>query len=356
MLVATLAAALGCLLTAVVHAHTLPLSHVVVRADDHGLEVTIEAPAIDFAHDLPQVTPDTLLTPAGADAHKDQIAAIAATRFKVQVDDALLPLTLLGAESLKDRMQLRLRLGYAWVRAPVRLHIECRLFPYDARHQTFLDLYRNGTLVRQAIFDRDTTQIDDVAAARQQTVDVVRRFVIEGIHHIAIGPDHILFVVGLLLLGGTVAQLLRVVTAFTAAHSITLALATLGIVTPPARIVEPMIALSIIFVGVHSLLADRGSRDLRLAFAFAFGLIHGFGFASVLREMELPRAALGWSLLSFNLGVELGQAGIVLTVAPALALLRRRRAQVADHVVAAGAFGVICAGSFWFAQRLFGAP
>ena len=110
-----------------------------------------------------------------------------------------------------------------------------------------------------------------------------------GIHHILIGPDHLLFLVGLLLLGGTIRQLLLVVTSFTLAHSITLSLAALNIVSPPARIIEPAIALSIVYVGADNLLA-RGGRDVRAWIAFAFGFIHGFGFANVLREMDLPRA------------------------------------------------------------------
>ncbi|MBA2585459.1 MAG: HupE/UreJ family protein [Chthoniobacterales bacterium] len=90
-----------------------------------------------------------------------------------------------------------------------------------------------------------------------------------------------------------------------------------------------------------------------MLFAFCFGFIHGFGFANVLREMHLPRAALGWSLFSFSVGVDIGQACIVLAVAPALALLYRRNAIAAERVVAAAAFGVVFVGSFWFTQRLF---
>nr|MBA3963506.1 HupE/UreJ family protein [Chthoniobacterales bacterium] len=143
------------------------------------------------------------------------------------------------------------------------------------------------------------------------------------------------------------------VTAFTIAHSITLGLATFHILSPPARVIEPTIALSIIFVGAHALLFEKGERDWRLLFAFCFGFIHGFGFANVLRAMDLPRSALGWSLFSFNLGVEIGQACIVLAVAPLLALLYRQRIQVTRRVLATAAFCVISAGSYWFVERLF---
>ena len=105
-------------------------------------------------------------------------------------------------------------------------------------------------------------------------------------------------------------QLVVIVTAFTVAHSLTLSLAALNIVSPPARIIEPAIALSIVYVGADNLLV-RDGRDVRAWIAFAFGFIHGFGFANVLREMDLPARALGWSLFSFNVGVEIGQLIVV---------------------------------------------
>ena len=148
-------------------------------------------------------------------------------------------------------------------------------------------------------------------------------------HHILIGPDHLLFLVGLLLLGGSLRQLALVVTAFTLAHSLTLTLAVLGLLSPPARIVEPAIALSIVYVGVDNLLVKSG-RDMRPWIALVFGLVHGLGFASVLREMELPRRALGWSLFSFNLGVEIGQLLVV-----AGRRLRPGRPESAERVGAA---------------------
>ena len=153
--------------------------------------------------------------------------------------------------------------------------------------------------------------------------------------------------------------MLKIVTAFTFAHSVTLAFATLGLVNLPARLVEPAIALSIVVVGIHALLTRRRKEeearqrpDARLLFAFGFGLIHGFGFASVLQELDLPRQALGWSLLAFNLGVEAGQACIVLFVAPLLFLLHRRSAPAGRRLVTAAFVCVIVAGAFWFVQRL----
>jgi hydrogenase/urease accessory protein HupE len=166
-----------------------------------------------------------------------------------------------------------------------------------------------------------------------------------------IGPDHILFLVGLLLLGGSPRRLLTVVTSFTVAHSITLSLSALSIVTPSPRIIEPAIALSIVYVGFDNLLVKKG-RDVRAWIAFCFGFIHGFGFANVLREMDLPRRALGWSLFSFNLGVEIGQLIVVLIVASLLAAIRSRSETAGRYVAVAGSIVVIVAGAFWFTQRV----
>jgi hypothetical protein len=115
--------------------------------------------------------------------------------------------------------------------------------------------------------------------------------------------------------------------------------------------VEPAIALSIIYVGADNLL-QRDGRDMRAWIAAGFGLIHGFGFAGVLRDMDLPARALRWSLFSFNLGVEIGQLGIVLVLASAIMLLRTRSAVVAHRLVTAGSVVVIGAGAYWFVQRL----
>jgi hypothetical protein len=122
--------------------------------------------------------------------------------------------------------------------------------------------------------------------------------------------------------------------------------------TPPAYVIEPAIALSIVYVGADNILA-QGGRDVRAWIALFFGFIHGFGFANVLREMELPRRALGWSLFSFNFGVEIGQLMVVIVVASVLALLRARSERASRRLAFAGSIAVIIAGAFWFIQRVF---
>ncbi len=142
-----------------------------------------------------------------------------------------------------------------------------------------------------------------------------------GLEHILTGFDHLLFLLALVLRGGSIGSLLAIVTAFTVAHSITLALAVLNVVSPPAWIVEPVIALSIVYVAAENIFAERAASR-RWAVSFAFGLVHGFGFAGALLELDLPTAALVGSLLSFNLGVEAGQAMVIAVLLPALMWLR----------------------------------
>ena len=148
-------------------------------------------------------------------------------------------------------------------------------------------------------------------------------------------------------------RLMSIVTAFTIAHSITLSLAALDLVSLPARLIEPAIALSIVYVGIDNLLIGKEGRDVRAWTAFFFGYVHGFGFAGVLKEFGLPRQALGWSLFSFNFGVEIGQACIVVVVASLLAALRKRNPDLSRQVAMIGSVCVILAGSYWFIQRVF---
>lgn len=332
-------------------AHEEPTSFLDLRLVGDGVHATLTASATDLAHDLPAVEPDTLLTPAGVSANGSALTEMLRTRLRLTADGSPLTAVLRTITPVPEKRDVRLEFHFAWATPPADVGVRCALFPYDPRHRTFLGVHENGTLARQEIFQGDAQSVTFHTGSAQSVGAVVTQFVAAGIHHIFIGPDHILFVVGLLLLGGGVGRLLKIITAFTVAHSITLGLATFGILTPPASIVEPAIALSIVFVGVHAFIGGK-RRDPRLLFAFGFGLIHGFGFANVLQDMVLPRAALGWSLAAFNGGVEIGQACIVATVAPLLALLHRRSKPVAARVVAGGALAVTVAGAFWFFQRI----
>jgi hydrogenase/urease accessory protein HupE len=177
----------------------------------------------------------------------------------------------------------------------------------------------------------------------------ILHFVGEGIRHIFTGYDHILFIVTLILSVSSWRRLAITVSAFTGAHSVTLALATLGWVTLPARLVEPLIAASVLFVALDAIL--RPSASTRAHMAFVFGLIHGFGLSNVLRDLGLSGRDIAPALLGFNLGVEAGQ---LLIVAPLFALLLviRRDGKAYARLRGAVAGGVALVAVCWIVLRV----
>jgi hydrogenase/urease accessory protein HupE len=333
-------------------AHPVPFSYVDVQLHGASIDLTLTVHIFDLAHDL-QVTPmERLLDAAFLKEREAAIQQLLTSRLTLQADARSLAPEWLQPEILTDRQSVRFHLRYRAAASPGIVSVSAVLFPYDENHQTFVNVYENDGLTSQVILDRNHTRTGYYAGTRQGVFAVIRKFVSAGIHHILIGPDHLLFLVGLLLMGGSIRRLTMIVTSFTIAHSITLSMAALNIFTPPARVIEPAIALSIVYVGADNLLA-QGGRDVRAWIAFAFGFIHGFGFANVLREMELPGRALGWSLFSFNFGVEIGQLFVVVTVASAFAALRWRSDWAQRKLVFAGSIVVMIAGAFWFVQRVF---
>ncbi len=176
-------------------------------------------------------------------------------------------------------------------------------------------------------------------------------FVLLGIEHILIGYDHLLFLFALLLVCDRFGSAVTLITCFTVAHSITLALATFDLVSLPSRLVESLIAASIIYVGAENLFATRPIR-WRWVLTFSFGLIHGLGFASVLRELGVGEGSgsVILPLFSFNLGVELGQIAIAAVMLPILLLLRRKPAFVRIGIPAASML-LVCAGAYWLIER-----
>jgi hypothetical protein len=232
-----------------------------------------------------------------------------------------------------------------------------RLYPNDPSSKLVVSVLREGSLVQETVLDAAHPALLLSHEPPESRWQVFLRFVREGVSHIFGGPDHVCFVLGLLLLGGGLKTLLKTVTAFTLAHSITLTIAALGIWNPSPRLVEPLIALSIVAIAVENLRrispASRSWRGARgEVFAFGFGLIHGFGFAGALSEVGLPQQALGVALAAFNFGVECGQALIVIAVAPALAKLADDKPTLHATLLKMLSMGIGLAGLWWFVTRL----
>jgi hydrogenase/urease accessory protein HupE len=207
----------------------------------------------------------------------------------------------------------------------------------------------------------------EVAAAPTRT-EVVGTYFVLGVEHILLGIDHLLFVLGLLLLVRSAKRLIVTVTAFTVAHSITLAAATLGFVHVPQAPVEAVIALSVMFVATEILRAAHGRASLTARspwlVAFVFGLLHGLGFAGALREVGLPQTDIPLALFLFNVGVEIGQLAFIAAVVALLAVIARLTSKARD--VRAGswrpealvhtplAYLIGCTAAYWTIDRTVG--
>jgi hydrogenase/urease accessory protein HupE len=212
-----------------------------------------------------------------------------------------------------------------------------------------------ATNAPQALLDasNDTVRLSSPAPSLLVTM---QRYLITGIEHIFLGYDHIAFLIGVVLWARRLVPVIKIVTAFTIAHSITLSLAVLNIVVIPGVVVEPAIAASIVFVAMENFF----SRDVdgRWRVTFAFGLVHGFGFASALREVGLPANAIVTALAAFNAGVEIGQVAIVSIVIPALMVLdqimatdRAKPVRAASLVYTLSAL-ITLLGSYWLLARM----
>lgn len=247
-----------------------------------------------------------------------------ATEAEAEAVDVLL------AESLEVPWPCLVRVDSSRRELPVS-----RLLSADRRTSGMVDLRDGGAR--------------DAAAGGLGDIAVVYGWL--GIEHIVPkGMDHMLFILGLFLVGGALRELLILVSCFTVAHTITLGASTLGVIALPASIVEPLIAASIVYVGLEALFGGQHQR-MRYAIVFAFGLLHGLGFASVLREIGLPDGRFLFSLLSFNVGVEIGQL-IVLGAAFLLLGALRGRAFYDRWVATTGATFVAGAGTYWLIQLL----
>ena len=231
---------------------------------------------------------------------------------------------------------------------PARLTIRDDWFDLFGEHyRTIARIERPGA-AREAVFlpDARETTIEFAPDAAGQGAGFFRL----GVEHILTGYDHLLFLLALLLRGGRLLSLLKIITAFTIAHSVTLGLAVLGVVTIPGRIVEPAIAASIVLVALENLLR-RDAPSQRWVVSFFFGLVHGFGFASAIEPLALPPARLALALLGFNLGVEAGQAFVVILLLPVLLWMRGKSWE--PRAVRAASLGVAAFGFAWLVERLF---
>ncbi len=233
-----------------------------------------------------------------------------------------------------------------------------------ARFQEYLDAHPAATTEQiQSWIDEQNALLHSVVPAQAAALVAdagqdrgffanAREFVTLGINHIFTGTDHILFLIATILTFASLKEIMKLTSAFTVAHSLTLILSGTLLITLSSRIVEPLIAFSIAYVAIVTVLLRRSEGRAKLATVFFFGLIHGMGFAGALKEVSIPANRFLSSLLFFNAGIEIGQLALISVFVPVLLLLRNTKWHYRLTRLAAAAISVI--GIFWGIERLVG--
>jgi hypothetical protein len=347
-----------------VSAHGLGASQLRLRVDGPLVEGAWEVQVADAARavGLPRADEEALR------AREADLGAFLAARLSFAGDGVpCAPIAPLGPVEWQRQLgQVRFGFRATCLASPRRVTITCGLlFDADPRHRVYF-----------SVEDARETQVGVLRAERRAVTLDVRQlrpgadfaeFAREGVRHIWTGLDHLLFLLALLLpaplvreasgwgpragLAATAREVLKVVTAFTLAHSLTLALAAFDLVSPRPRFVEVAIAVSVLAAAWNNLrpfLPGRAS-----AMAFAFGLVHGLGFAAGLRDLALPLRARGLAVFGFNVGVELGQLAVVAPLLPLLYAASRRRAY-ARFGLGAGSLAIAWIAALWILERAFG--
>ena len=322
---------------------------------------------VDFAIGL-DTNDDGAITWGELRAKQSAVTDYLTSRLNLRVGENACPLqaTDYQVNTHTDGGYVSLGLSAACPEAARELEVAYSLFfDLDPSHRGLLSLTGDG--VTQTGILSPESPVQNFKTGKPNPWTQFLDFVREGVLHIWEGIDHILFLIALLLpsvlrredgrwvpvgdLRGAFLSVLKIVTAFTLAHSITLSLAALGLISLPSRLVESVIAASVVLAALNNVFPIVQERN-RWLVAFCFGLMHGFGFASVLAEVGLPQDALVRSLVGFNLGVELGQLAIVAVFLP-VAFLIRQTMFYKRFTIAAGSLMVAAIAAIWMAERIF---
>ncbi len=350
------------------HAHKPSDSYLTLSVPDKTVEGQwdIALRDLDFAIGLDS-NGDGAITWGEVRARQAEIDAYAMSHLQISSAGSACPATVRAhlIDDHTDGAYVVLRFAAQCASAPATLQLTYSLlFDVDPQHKGLLRLQYQGSSSTAIFSPQTSTQQFKLAGTSKLTQFL--DYGHEGVWHIWIGYDHILFLLALLLPAVVVREhkrwqgvaafkpafwsVLKVVTAFTVAHSITLSLATLGLLNLPSRLVESTIAASVLIAALNNVFPLF--RERRWMMAFVFGLIHGFGFASVLSDLGLPQDTLVLALVGFNLGVEAGQLAIVAAFLP-LAYLLRQHWLYRRVVLTGGSIIIAILAAIWFAERAF---
>ena len=359
-------------------AHAPGQSYIFLRVYDASMEARLEITAehLDEALGL-SLWDDEQVTRDEAQAHLDSIRAYAESHVGFEAGGETLRLRFTGFDLREVDFGTFIMLSYAFedlAEVPDALMVTYdALFEVDRNHRNMLTIEHNwktGTFNNEAIVSlifspNNPTQALDLSSSTM--LNGFWALIKQGVWHIWIGWDHIFFLLALVLPSVLLIRaqnwepvdsfrpaflnILGIVTSFTIAHSITLTLAGLGVISLPSQLVESIIAGSIIVAALHNLFPRVKVREWVIA--FVFGLFHGFGFASVMADIGMTGEFMALSVLGFNIGVELGQVAIIAVVFPILYLIRKQRWYV-PVVVRLGSMFLIGLACIWLVERLLG--
>src|SRR5215469_6843900 len=351
--------ALLLLLTLPTEAHDPGLSTATVTVGDQQIDALLGFATQDVVVILPANANSAHIgTSEGFQAVRSGLESVTASGFNLYLEDERLA-PLQTTAQLKDSKNIEVRIGFKRTNATQLRLLSTFLERFPLGHREFLSVQTaTGASLAEAMLsaNKNSFQITLPVAA---TSNVSSRegpsfleFLKLGVEQILTGYDHLLFLFGLMVVCRDSRSILSVITCFTVAHSITLALAALDIVRLPGRIVEPMIAASIAYVGIENLCRGDAPK-WRGLITFSFGLVHGLGFADALREFGIGSGNFGivLPLIGFNLGVEVGQLSVAALVLPILWQLRKNRLFVRQWVPACSVV-VALAGSYWLVERI----
>jgi hydrogenase/urease accessory protein HupE len=336
-----------------VMAHDPGLSTAQIRVGQNGISVELAfAPSdveriVDIDSNL-----DQRISLGEFEQAKSCLLTTARESFEVRSDNEQLTVVEQNASYDEQSSVVVLQLRFS---GRIGQHLELRsgLISLLARgHKQFVSLRdQDGQILFERMLGLGDERLTYDFGSQRPANKSFSAFLRLGIEHILTGYDHLAFLFALLLVGSSFRSAAKLISSFTVAHSLTLALATFGLVQIPSSIVEPLIAASIVFVGLENLL--RGNQPNRWLLTFAFGLVHGLGFASVLRELGIGQTGSGplVPLLSFNLGVELGQLGVAAVVLPVIWQLKNRPNFDLRYVPACSA-AIVIVGCYWLLQRI----
>jgi HupE / UreJ protein len=346
-----LLAVLALALPSQAHWADLAVGEIQIQANTAALSLTIPTGLVSIADD----DRDNRLSTVEVERHSNDLKALFNDKIQLINQQGEL-----GEYSIKAAAQAlavpqaniqshtSLQLDYRWPQPIEELTLRYRLFAPDAPAARALMTASHQGKTQSLVFTPAASEFTLVSRSASKQI---YSFALLGIEHILTGYDHILFLISLLLVTTSFGSIFKIVTAFTVSHSVTLTLAVLNIVTLPSQLVECAIALTIVYVALENLW--KRTFNHRWALTFGFGLIHGLGFAGALREIQIPRANLFTSLASFNLGVELGQIGVVAVCFVGLQGLRSliHKQNWALNVTRSASLAIVAMGLIWFAER-----